>query len=158
MVPRPDFPMGHHHKITTSVDCRHKSLPILIWPMMLQGHKTPTINQPVDLNNVVSNISYWWWIFTQLLKYYSLTCNLWAWSISAYCIQDVYILHPKERLSLPEVPHKHQQGATFQGLMGVTKSLCSRTTSYVYNSLCVFVLKYLLFFPSHCQHDSVILG
>ena len=36
---QPDFPVGQYYKVAMSVHC-HKSVPILISPQMLLGHKT----------------------------------------------------------------------------------------------------------------------
>ena len=41
---RPGLPVARYYKVIVSVHC-HKSVPVLIWPKMMPGPKTPTTNQ-----------------------------------------------------------------------------------------------------------------
>ena len=45
---KPDFPVWQHYKVTMIAHC-HKLDPILIWPYLLQGCKTPTTNLIYDI-------------------------------------------------------------------------------------------------------------
>ena len=43
----PGLPVGQHYKVVLSVHC-HTSGPLMIWPYMFPGRKTPTTNQQSD--------------------------------------------------------------------------------------------------------------